>query len=132
MHLQEVPLLSTPFVAEQSLMTMAGNGASKASMMIAKQADGRAIFSQKQVGGVMEMDSMSECQHNTLSAEHYGSTLRSTSFRHRIHDIYEGIALPDYYLHDYFAQVGNQGQQYACCMQIFYTKTHSCTYTQRF
>lgn len=102
-----------PVVADQQTVAAFGNTFNKASMVQSAQGFDTRVLNNKLQRGVMEVDSMSEYQHNTLQAQHalestHRNTLHSASFRQKVHNIYEEIALPDCYLHDYFSQVGNQ------------------------
>lgn len=82
-------------------------------MMQSAQDFETSRFNKELNRGIMEVDGMSGYQHNMIQAQHspissHRNILQSASFRQKVHNIYEDIALPDGYLHGYFSQVGNQ------------------------
>ncbi|KAF4070847.1 hypothetical protein AMELA_G00278230 [Ameiurus melas] len=106
---KSMPLMFAPVVADQQTVATVGSTFNKASMVQSAQGFDTRVLNNELQRGVMEVDSMSGYQHNTLQAQHtlgstHRNTLRSASFRQKVHNIYEETALPDYYLHEYFSQ----------------------------
>ncbi|KAK3542155.1 hypothetical protein QTP86_016442 [Hemibagrus guttatus] len=104
-----VPLMFAPVAVEQQTVGALCSDSNNAAMVQSAQAFDTRLFNKELNQGVMEVDIPYGYQHNTLQAQHslasaQRNTFHSASFRQKAHNIYEGIALADSYLHGYFSQ----------------------------
>ncbi|KAI5619856.1 desmoglein-2 [Silurus asotus] len=109
---KSLPLMSIPLVADQQTVGTVEavcSSLNKASMVQTAQSFDTRVLSNEMNRGVMEMDNTFGYQHNTMQAQHalmstHRNTLHSASFRHKVHSVYDEMALPDGFLFGYFSQ----------------------------
>lgn len=100
-------------MVEKQTVAAVGSAFNKASIVQSAQDFETQAFSKELIRGVMEVESMSGYQYNTIQAKQslvstQRNTLRPASYQQKVYNIYEDIALSDAYLHGYFSQVRNQ------------------------
>lgn len=102
--LQLLAPLPAPFMVEKQTVAAVGSAFNKASFVQSAQDFETQAFSKELNRGVMEVESMSGYQYNTIQAK---QSLTAEGVQQKVYNIYEDIALSDAYLHGYFSQVRN-------------------------